>query len=179
MSIINEIIGYVKDQISFYTKSIENPKTRNVKFFEFHLEKHKQILEILENLEDFRTSPPLTTSNAENDFLTLRPDDIKGLPAEVLQELGLAPSDYLEFDIVNVIDRCGGTMSLDHIILHIYKDTGELLKRKMLTAKLYRMVNKGLIYNYKDKRGVYTIDARLKADDGAQVDMELEENEDL
>lgn len=157
MKNITETVNYVKEQISFYKERVADPKTKNPKFFQYHLSWHEDILSHLEN----HNAAKADISATSKDYILIKPEDIKDLPKEVLAELSLAPSDYAEFDIVNLIKKHGGVMSLDHIIMATYRETGELLKRKMITARLYRMIGKGLLYSVRDKRATYTTDPTL------------------
>jgi hypothetical protein len=72
-------------------------------------------------------------------------EDIEGLPPELMQELSISDADRLEFTIVGIINEAGGLMSLDKIIIGLYKKSGEIHKRSTLTSRLYRMIQKNLI----------------------------------
>lgn len=157
MESIEEIIQYVNDQLAFYSAKLADPKTRNTSFFQHHLEKFKSILHYLEQVNAFQGNNSETPKQQRSsDYISITPDDIEGLPEDLVAELGLTESDHTEFEIVNIINKHGGTMSLDHLIIALYKQSKTIHRRKILTAKLYRMVNKGLIFNVPDKRGVYS-----------------------
>lgn len=88
--------------------------------------------------------------------ITLMPDELDGLPEELISEL-ISDSDRSEREIYKVIEECGGIASLDRIILTLYKKTGEVHKRAGTTSRLYRMSQKGFAFPVPGKKGVYSI----------------------
>ena len=89
--------------------------------------------------------------------LTLRPEELEGLPAELLAELseGAIP-DKADLAIINAIDQRGGIATLDQFMTGLYRTTNELIKRNTLTSKLYRMVQKGTVFPVPTRKGVYS-----------------------
>jgi len=83
----------------------------------------------------------------------LAPKDIKGLPEDVVKELGFDP---LEFAILELIDNAGGRLSLDRIITDYFRRHSLLLKRKDLSSKLWRMRRKGAIDLVEGRKAIYT-----------------------
>jgi len=55
-----------------------------------------------------------------------------------------------------LIDENNGLISLDQLIIGIWKKTGESVKRQALTSRLYRMSQKDLIFSVPTKKGVYS-----------------------
>ena len=100
--------------------------------------------------------------------LTLSWDEIEGLPQELLSELSLSDSDRTEFNILSSIRELGGVASLDRLLVHIYRQSGEVMKRLTLNQRLYRMAQKDLIYSVPGKKGVYSIEP-LSEDDIAEL----------
>lgn len=88
--------------------------------------------------------------------LSLTPQDVDGLPEELMAELSYSGGDKTEFALVQAIDKLGGVASLDQILVAIYRTTGEILKRTTLTSRLYRMAQKGLIFTVPSRKGVYS-----------------------
>jgi hypothetical protein len=87
----------------------------------------------------------------------LTPADLDGLPAELLVELGISESESQDLLILNLVEAAGGVLSLDKLLIAIYRKTGEVHKRQKLTARLYRMTQKKLLYSVPRKKGVYSI----------------------
>ncbi len=168
MQTIDESIEYVNQQLAFYQSKVGDPKTRNIKFFEHHSEATQSIKAHLEHLKQVSSTADNEASSInKNDYVSITPNDIQGLPQELINELGLTESDHNEFEIVNLIKQHGGVMSLDHVLIALYKKTGAIHKRKILTAKLYRMVNKGLVFT--DKRGVYSLCPEENSDKDSKI----------
>ena len=85
-----------------------------------------------------------------------------------MQELSLSDGDKTEFAIVNVIEEAGGIISLDKLLIALYKKTGEIHKRNSLYSKLSRMASKNLIYYVPGKKGVYSTE-QLTSDDVSRM----------
>jgi len=92
------------------------------------------------------------------DNLTLTPEDVEGLPPELVSELSISDADKLEFIIIGALRDAGGVLNLDRILIALFRKTGEVFKRNTTTSKLYRMIQKGLIYPVNGRKGVYSID---------------------
>ena len=98
--------------------------------------------------------------------LALTSGDVEGLPPELLEQLvNLPDSDKLEAEIVEIINQAGGTLLLDHLLISLFRRTGEVYQRHLLVSKLYRMNKKGLVFST-SKKGVYTTIRPLEADKG-------------
>lgn len=100
--------------------------------------------------------------------LSLSIEDIEGLPDELLQELSLSDGDKTEFAIVNAIEEASGIISLDKLLIALYKKTGEIHKRNSLYSKLSRMASKSLIHYVPGKKGVYSTE-QLTSDDVSKL----------
>jgi hypothetical protein len=85
---------------------------------------------------------------------TLTPRDMAGLPEDLIAQL--SDLDQTEIEILELIDMAGGTLVLDKIIAGLFHLTGKSYQRQQMTAKLYRMSKKGLIYSVPKKKGLYT-----------------------
>lgn len=89
--------------------------------------------------------------------LYLIADDLEGLPPELIKELNVSDSDRKDMYLVELIKRCGGKISLDKLLIAIYKDSSEIYERNKLMTRLYRMSQKDLIYTHPVKKGQYSI----------------------
>lgn len=87
--------------------------------------------------------------------LTLLPEDLEGLPEELTKELSI-DAGKTEFAILNLLEESGGIMSLDQLLIGLFKKTGEVHKRQSLTGKLYRMGQQELVFSVSSKKGVYS-----------------------
>ena len=62
----------------------------------------------------------------------------------------------------------GGIASLDQILVGLYRNSGELWKRNTLTSKLYRMAQKGVVFQVPEKKGVYST-RRISEEDARRL----------
>lgn len=97
-------------------------------------------------IEDIKSSP-----------LYLNPEDIEGLPQDLIAQLNITESDKKDMYLSKLIEKCGGIISLDKLLIAIYKDSGEIHERNKLMARLYRMSQKKLIYTHPFKKGQYSV----------------------
>jgi len=95
-------------------------------------------------------------------------DEIEGLPEELLKELSLSDSDRTEFNILSSVRELGGVASLDRLLVHIYRQSGEIMKRVALNQRLYRMTQKELLHGVPGKKGVYSIEP-LSEEEAAEL----------
>jgi hypothetical protein len=102
-------------------------------------------------------SPDQITLRKQADAIALRPEDVLGLPEELLAQLSLTPGDKQDFEIAEIVRKAGGVLSLDHILIALYRKTGEIHERTKLNSRLYRMTTKDLLYPVPGKKGVYSI----------------------
>ncbi|WP_127493332.1 hypothetical protein [Acinetobacter calcoaceticus] len=118
-------------------------------------------------VEDIKNSP-----------LYIKAEDLENLPPELLSQLNITESDKKEMYLTKLIDKCGGIISLDKLLIAIYKDSGEIYERNKLMARLYRMSLKGLIYTHPSKKGQYSL-SKWKEDGGNENLEEEEKDENL
>ena len=114
----------------------------------------KEIDSLKNNITDIEASK---TKKSGQLSLSLTLDDIEGLPEEIMSELSISSANKTEFAVMNVLENAGGIMSLDQVIVGLYKMTDKINKRVYTTNLLYRMATKGLIFNLPNKKGVYSL----------------------
>lgn len=90
--------------------------------------------------------------------LGLTPDDLEGLPPELIAELNITEADKFEGFVVRKIRDAGGVLTLDKLLIACWRERNEVHKRTLLNAKLYRMTRKGIIWTVPNKKAVYTTD---------------------
>jgi len=160
MSNITNFLPFVKEQISLQQKlaiKFADNAYRN-KMHIASMEKFIELANCIEKTDNYITElekrPKPITTGAQ--FLNLSFQEIQGLPDELMEELSITDSDKQEFIIVNLIDECGSVANLDRILVGLYKKNGEIHKRSALITRLYRMMQKGLIFGVPSKKGVYS-----------------------
>lgn len=89
--------------------------------------------------------------------LAVSPADLEGLPPELIEQLSISQTDREEFQILGLMEEHGGTMSMDQLLIAIYKKSREILERTKLNQRLYRMISKGMLHSVPGRKGIYTI----------------------
>jgi hypothetical protein len=160
MSILQKHLLFVKEQVEFQTRMITkyagNPFREKL-----HSGTRGKFEALYSDLEiaDRQLDGPqslLPESHSGPIRLSLGPKDVEGLPEELLKELSISEGDKTEFAILQTIEEAGGVVSLDRILIELYRKTGEIMKRAGMTSKLYRMGQKGLVFSVPTKKGVYS-----------------------
>lgn len=162
MQTIADCIDFVKQQIEYQDRRATTTRGEPKKL-QFHIQTAERFRSLLQFLEDSQH----TLSN-KNPVLpgidpigALMPKELVGLPKELIDELSGGGIDKQELLIVELIEAAGGMLSLDRILIGIYKHTNEVIKRPLLTAKLYRMAQNGMIFRVPKKKGLYTTESSL------------------
>jgi hypothetical protein len=174
MSILAKHLEFVNEQIAFHDKMVEKVGATSFRgtLHKGTADKFRALSADLENADKFLDTPspvvrPQTKGQSQIQ-LSLTIEDIEGLPEELVQELSLSDADKTEFEIVNSIEEAGGIISLDKLLIALYKRTGEVHKRNSLYSKLGRMASKNLIYYVPGKKGVYSTE-QLSTEDVARM----------
>jgi hypothetical protein len=98
------------------------------------------------------------------DKLSLTPEDLEGLPEDLIKELSVSDADKLEFQIIGLVNDAGGVLSLDKILIGVWRKTGEVFKRPLMTSRLYRMVQKGQLFPVPGRKGIYSTEEISEAE---------------
>ncbi len=173
----SEAIAFVNEQVEFHERKASEYIRSYPKRSERHahtaaqfaaisewLPKAKEAIEFQENYHDaIKSSGALSESmtavtepQSKPVQLGLTFEDIDGLPEALLAELGLSDGDKLDFSIARMVEEAGGVLSLDRILIGIFKETGEIHKRDNLNQRIYRMTKRGDLYAVPSKKGVYS-----------------------
>ena len=150
---------FVKEQIAFQEKMARRYDTEPWRR-DLHLANVSKLIALLNDLEKAETDiakleASLARMTPTLQSITLTPDDLDGLPDELIRELSISDADKQEFSIVGIINDGGGILSLDKIMIGIFRKTGEVVRRTATISRLYRMAQKGLIYSVPMKKGFY------------------------
>jgi hypothetical protein len=170
MSMLANFSSFVNEQVSVQTR-LAAKYSRDEKRQALHLGSARKFQELAEAVTqaDKLLDDSAPRTQVQTPVLTLKPDELEGLPSELLNELsdGAVP-DKAELVLFQVIDERGGIASLDQILVGLYRKSGELMKRNTLTSKLYRMAQKGQIFTVPEKKGVYST-RKLSEEDAARL----------
>jgi hypothetical protein len=169
VSTIAKHLPFVNEQMTFHDKMFE--KYSNGKFkgdfrANLHASTRDKFKELAADLiiADKELDSPKKKDLSGVKQLSLSLEDIEGLPEELVNELSVSDADKTEFAIVNIINENGGILSLDKILIAIFKKTGEIIKRANMTSRLYRMSQKGLVFGVPNKKGFYSTEELTEED---------------
>ena len=163
MEKLREFIAFVKDQVAFHQTKADHFERRALKFpAEGHRAvAHRKMLGRFTELEAFLESLQAMPAGSGQSRpvlskLGLSPEELEGLPPELLEELNITEADRADFAVLSVLDEAGGVLSLDKLLIGLYRKTGEVHKRTQLNSRLYRMMQKGSVFSVPGKKGVYS-----------------------
>lgn len=83
--------------------------------------------------------------------------DVTGLPEELIDELTCIP-DGLEAQVLSLMPQDGSGITLDAILIGLYRKYGLIRKRRFMQNKLYRMKE---LDTAEDSNGIYTLHPAL------------------
>lgn len=154
-SIIEKYDLFIKDQISHQERAAAHYTEKEDEIrAQSYADRANKLQEMWSEIKTAAQSYP--SPSIESQF-HLSPDEIEGLPDDLIKELGITNSDRKEYLLVELINnKLGGITSINKLLVAIYKETKEVEKRTRLVARLYRMQNKGLIYTSSIRKGVYS-----------------------
>ncbi|MBN9460356.1 MAG: hypothetical protein J0H00_03940 [Burkholderiales bacterium] len=176
MATVLDHLEFVNRQLEFHRAKAAEYQEKAPRRAEGHLRTIAHFESLAETLMGFeseltklreeldRRPPPLPLKGAQ---LSLSLEDLRDLPAELLQELSISDGDKLDFTLQSIIEEGGGVLSLDQVLIALYRKTGEVHKRQQINNRLYRLANKDVLYSVPGKKGVYSArqlsDAELSA----------------
>jgi hypothetical protein len=153
-------VPFVKDQIQFQERMARKYAGQEYReaLHSGAAQRWRELLADIESVQEKLDEFGRQTENLGNIYkrMALTLEDIEGLPEELIRELSISEADKLEFTITSIITDAGGILSLDKILVGLYKKTGEIHRRTTTTSRLYRMGQKGLIYSVPNRKGYYS-----------------------
>lgn len=178
MQSIAEATEFVNAQCAFHGKKAQEYAKSSPR----RSQQHAQICSEFDELNKFirflqdesdRLKATPEGDSKQNSFtprqLELRLEDIDGLPEDLIRELSITDGDKMDFTIQAIMNDRGGVMSLDQLLIAIYRRTGEVHKRTNLNSRIYRMTTKGALFNVQGRKGVYST-RELSTDELAILD---------
>lgn len=156
---IDNYLAFVKEQVEVQHKlarKVDDPYRKTQ-----HRNTAKSFSDLADFLREIQANGTNDTSylyrgDSPQKRISLTYEDIDGAPDELIKELSLTEADRQDLLMEYLIAQAGGVLSLDKIIIELYKRLREIPKRSVIIARLYRMVGKGMIYAVPGKKGVYS-----------------------
>lgn len=171
MESLTDALIFVNGQIAFHERKTRLFEETNPRRFAQHTKVCEQFAalaaflqaqaEHVDKLEDQLAErpagAPASQLNGAPIQLSLRLEDIQDLPDELIRELSITDGDKMDFTIQGLMQEHGGIMSLDQLLIGLYRKTGEIHKRPNLNARLYRMTKKNAVFDVPGRKGVYSV----------------------
>ena len=148
LKFVNEQIAFHEDRERQFSGQARARKHSETK------EKFHALADLLQELESAATADKAAPKQLS---LSLTPEDIEGLPDELMEELTIS-KDKTEFLILSALEKNHGVASLDQLLVALYRESGEIFKRSALNNRIYRMVTRGQVFSVPDKKGVYSLE---------------------
>jgi hypothetical protein len=160
MAKIDNLVTFVKEQVGVQEKLAKKYEEDSYRQG-LHLKTANNFSDLAKFLEGIqrrgtRDTAYLNRGDTPQKRIQITYEEIADAPEELLRELNLTENDRQELLVEYIIARDGGILSLDKIMVELYKQTKEVPKRNALTQRLYRMASRGMIYNVPGKKGVYS-----------------------
>lgn len=164
MDNVTEITAFVNKQAEFHDRKAASFRIRAEKApsqsvrseLQSRAKSHSELADKFRSISNTLAGMTFVQSIAQGTRnLGLTPHDIDGLPEELIQELSISEADMADFGILSVVDEAGGILSLDKILIALFKKNGEICKRTAINSRIYRMIQKGLMFPVPSKKGVY------------------------
>ena len=153
-SIIEKYDLFIKDQIAHQERSAAYYAEKHDEMRALaYQDRAKKLEEMWSDIQSAAQAYPQPSIEAQFHLL---PEELVGLPAELIKELGINESDRKEYLLIELINKLGGITSINKLLVALFKETQEVEKRSRLVGRLYRMQNKGMIYTSPDRKGVYS-----------------------
>jgi hypothetical protein len=168
MGKIDQYVSFVKEQVTVQEKLAQKFDEDNYRS-SLHFKTARSFSELARFLEEIQKKGTydrayLNRGDSPQKRILLTFEEIENAPDDLLKELNLAETDRQELLIEYLIASAGGVLSLDKIIMELYTRTKEVPKRAAVTARLFRMATRGMIYNVPGKKGVYSTYELSEAD---------------
>lgn len=144
---LNEIKEFVCQQRDFHIAAFENPD-HNDKRRNSHAHIADKLCDILSFIDNQKTS-----NECGSEY-----DD---LPEELLDQLSFrcnkSKKKSITQHVIEIMKEVEAPILLDHIMIQIYKRTGEIIKRKPMLGIMHKLRTAGVVKNKQNKKGVYCL----------------------
>lgn len=160
MKSIEEVRQFCQDQADFHYKQAKRPPNGKPE----RLVKHEKLAERFASATALLSSLPASgIEPAQGDLFKIDPYDVSDLPAELVSQLTIPKSDDDEVRMVQLLRIAGRPLSINEIMVGLYRKFGDFSKRSTVNARLYRLANKGDLVT--TEKGVYALPEHSQGDD--------------
>ena len=152
MSNIAKIIEFVQSEIEFHERKQSELAPTNQWASQKHQETASNLTEVLNWIVDNKDK---SESQLESDLFYINPLELDDLPEELRKELSVSDSDLYDAQVLELLRIAKRPISLNELMIALYRKYEVQHKRAAITARLYRLVNNEQIAS--PVKGTYTL----------------------
>ena len=151
MKSVDEVRQFCQEQADFHEKQAARSnvkperQARHVRL----ADKFKDAVAVLGNSQQY------DQTLSQGDLFRIDPYDVSDLPEELVNELTIPKSDNDEVRMVHLLRLAGRPLSINEIMVGLFRKFGDVSKRTTVNSRLYRMANKGDLVSM--EKGVYAL----------------------
>lgn len=140
---IDEQVEFLKSQRAFHEKKAASKRIEPSRA-DTHLRLATKFTEVIQSLEALpqRDEAPVSDASVE-DLFAIDRYDLSSLPDSLVEELSISRADEDDTQIIQLFRIARRPLSINEIMVGLYRKFGVQHKRSSLNSRLYRMANKG------------------------------------
>lgn len=155
MQSITEFIKFLKSRQSFHKSKVHGLQKSKPSAAIKHEDTIAKYGDIVSWFEQFQSTQNIPQDNSDQDLFSLNPLDMQDLPEDLSDELSVSQSDTEDAQILELLDIAGRSLDLNELLIGSFRKYNVKHKRNLLTARIYRLVKRGLVHNV--GKGKYAI----------------------
>jgi hypothetical protein len=156
---MNEYISLVNQQIEYFWNEVGKYSPTSPKYSLERQRKYENLAEKFISLKKYlEQQSAIVTARTDTGEIGRRFGNLDDIPEHMLKQSRLTKTDELERQILQIMrEDFNNIAGIDEIYFQHYRHFKEPMERKFLASKISRMVTRGLIEPYNNKKGVYQI----------------------
>jgi hypothetical protein len=151
------LLKFNKSRESYHARQARNLAKTNPTAAEKHKQTSLGIAATIQFIKSAGKTPNSLPSTAEtsDDLFSLNPLNMKDLPDDLSEELNVSQSDKEDAQILELLEIANRALDLNELLIGCFRKYNVKHKRNLLTARLYRLVKRGLVHNV--GKGTYAL----------------------
>lgn len=168
MESIADVVEFCQSQATFHLRRAQHKKAGPQK-----VAAHEQLAAKFSSAAQILSAAPDDTDReptSHEGLFVIDPFDLGDLPSELVEQLAIPQSDQDDAKIVRLLRLAQRPLSINEVMVALYRRFGEVQKRNAVNARLYRMTQRGDLL--KLEKGVYTLPPTSGPDSESDADEE-------
>ena len=153
MESIAEVVEFCQSQATFHLRRAKHKNAGPQK-----VAAHEQLATKFASAAQLLAAAPKKSdldSGPHESLFVVDPFDLGDLPSELVEQLAIPQSDQDDAKIIRLLRLAQRPLSINEVMVALYRRFGEVQKRNAVNARLYRMTQRGDLL--KLEKGVYTL----------------------